>query len=636
MQNYLYHLKLTGKKILVILLLFTLSRLFFYILNAHYFDNVGKLEFIKLMFIGVRFDLSLFSWINFLFVLLYLIPFSLRDHKLYQNTIDLAMYLINSILLGTNFMDAKYFDFTNKRTTADIFSFVEQNKAEVKTLIPQFLLDYWYVVALWIVSIVLGWILFPKFKVGKAPSYLYNKRQNFFEYAGFVVVFGLLFLAARGTGLKPLTTSDAARFTNVQNTPIVLNTPFVVLKTFDKPYLKELHYFNEKELKANYSPIRNYSKGGEFRKMNVVIFIMESFSKEYIGYFNHGKGYTPFLDSLASQSLIIEHAFANGKRSIEAMPAIIASVPSLMEEPYLSSSYSTNLIQSLPNLLKNKGYYTSFFHGGTNGTMGFDNFAGIAGYDKYFGRNEYGNEKDFDGNWGIFDEPFLQFFANKMNSFKQPFFTTDFTLSSHHPYTIPAAHKNQFKAGTLPIHISISYADYSLKRFFQTASKMPWYKNTLFIITADHTAQAEKEYYQNRTGRYMIPIIYFCPSDPSLKGMKDIVSQQIDIMPSVLDYLHFPDSFFSFGSSCFNKDELHFALNLPDAHLQYIIGNYALNTDIEHISTVYDFVNDSLQKINLIHDKKSFLVQWDKQTKAFMQTYSFCLINNRMRVENFK
>ena len=163
--------------------------------------------------------------------------------------------------------------------------------------------------------------------------------------------------------------------------------------------LRVPEYYRQEEAESIYYPVHSFSRSSdEGEKPNVVLIIMESFSKEYSGYLNGNDGYMPFLDSLMQESLHFPNAFANAKKSLEALPAILASIPALMETPFVSSPYSANKINSLPRQLKNSGYHTSFFHGGINGTMGFDDF------------------------------------ARKLNTFPRPFFTCLFSLSSHHPY----------------------------------------------------------------------------------------------------------------------------------------------------------------------------------------------------------
>ena len=211
------------------------------------------------------------------------------------------------------------------------------------------------------------------------------------------------------------------------------------------------------------------------------------------------KGYTPFLDSLISVSKTFTVSIADGHKSIEAMPSVLASIPSL-ETPYIISPYANNTIQGLAELLGNKGYYTAFFHGAPNGSMGFDSFSKMAGFQDYYGKDQYPNPEDFDGVWGIWDEPFFKFFEHKLDNFKRPFFVSIFSVSSHHPFKVPEKYEGKFKKGPVPILQTIGYTDMALREFFNAASKEPWFDSTLFVLTADHTNELVHEVYQNDFG----------------------------------------------------------------------------------------------------------------------------------------
>lgn len=186
--------------------------------------------------------------------------------------------------------------------------------------------------------------------------------------------------------------------------------------------------------------------------------------------------------------MIFKNGFANGKLSMDALPSIVAGIPSLMTNSYISATYGTNTIQAYPSMLKGKSYHTSFFHGAFNGSQNFDKFAFIAGFDQYFGKNEYPHQGAEDGYWGIFDEEFMQFFCKKQTDFNQPFFSVLFSVSSHNPYPVPEKYRGKFPLGTAKIHESIGYADFALKQYFATAKKQDWFKNTLLVLTADHTS----------------------------------------------------------------------------------------------------------------------------------------------------
>ena len=102
-------------------------------------------------------------------------------------------------------------------------------------------------------------------------------------------------------------------------------------------------------------------------------------------------------------------------------------------------------------LLQKEGYHTSFFHGAKNGSMYFDQFMRTAGVKEFFGLNEYPNQDDYDGTWGIWDEPMLQWMSSKLNGFKQPFFSSIFSLTSHHPFVVPVKYRDQFPKGSVEV-----------------------------------------------------------------------------------------------------------------------------------------------------------------------------------------
>ena len=539
--------------------------------------------------------------------------------------------VVNGIILASNFADCEYFKFVNKRTTADILPYVFLSD-DLVTLMPRFIKDFWYLFLIWFSTIFALWYFYPKYiKPGKSKQIPWYKYiyQGIFS----ILLLGVFLIGFRGVRLKPLRIIDAARYTETRNIPLVLNTPFTLLKTIGNNQLTEKNYFTENEAKSYFNTVKDYSSNKNFRHQNVVILIMESFSKEYIGALSGNESYTPFLDSLIQHALVFPNAFANGKRSIEAMPSIIASLPTLMTSSYISSGYATNSINSLASLLKDKGYHTSFFHGGSNGTMGFDNFTYAAGIDEYYGMNEYGKNEDFDGNWGIFDEEFLQFYATKLNSFKEPFFSSLFTLSSHHPYTIPGKYEGKFKKGPLKILEAIGYSDFSLKQFFKTASEMPWFENTLFIITADHTAQAIKPEYKTNIGQFRVPIIFFHPADSSLQEKNDLITQQLDIMPSVLDYLDYDEPFISFGNSILRPLEDHFAITFQNGIYQFIENGYALiYNQNEGPIALYHFETDPLLKNDLLRTSQSTLNEMVKKIESIIQEYNRRMIRNEMVV----
>lgn len=442
---------------------------------------------------------------------------------------------------------------------------------------------------------------------------------------------GAAVIGARGgIQYKPLRMIAAARTTAVENIPLVASTTFSMLSTIGKEKLEEINYFPEKELSKYFYCVHQNDTAQPMQPLNVVLILLESFSKEYIGYYNDDKRFTPFFDSLITQSVSFPHAFANSKKSIEGIPAVIASLPALMEEPFITSPYNGGKINSMASELKKNGYYSAFFHGGNNGTMGFDNFAFAAGYDDYFGRNEYG-QQDYDGHWGVFDHKFYRWFAERMNGMKQPFFTTFFTISSHHPFKIPDELKGKFPKGDHPILESIAYADFALRTFFEFAQNQPWYSNTLFVITADHTGPSFSTQYETRKGIYEIPLLFFMPG--KLQPKEDFsVAQQCDVMPTVLGFLNVKQPFVAFGNNLFNASSKRFAASFLQDTYQLISDNYLIQFDETQLLNAYRWREDDLLlKNEFTGDETPFRNELNT-LKAIIQQYNHRVLNNRLAV----
>ncbi len=639
--NISYQLVLMYRFTLLIVL-FTICRLGFYYFNTEHYGDMTFPRFMLIMLGGLKFDVSGILFVNALYILLYHLPFIGRTSKLYRNILKYLFFVSNGIALAANVGDFFYFDFILKRSTADVLMFAgEQN---ILSLFGLFFVDYFAGVIFWIILMLIMIFAYTRIKTSQLQS---KKTKSFYISAVAWLLISAYFtvIGIRGgfTGTtRPITLGNAGVYTQKPlEMALVLNTPFSIIRTLDKQPLKEKKYFTEDELSSIYSAVHKYKPDTSqtFRPMNVVVLIMESFAKEYVGAYNKKldnssyEGYTPFLDSLIAESKCFQYSFANGRKSIDALPSVVASIPSMVN-PYVTSVYASNKINSLASLLKAKNYHTAFFHGAPNGSMGFDAFMKIAGYDQYFGMTEYNNDDDFDGSWGIWDEEFLQFMVDKINEFKEPFHAAFFSVSSHHPFKVPERYKGMFKKGTLDFHIPIQYSDMALRKFFQKASKMQWFDNTLFVITADHSNHAWHKEYKTFIGDFSIPILFYNRKDKDLKGMDStVVAQQMDIMPSVLDYLNYDKDFLAFGNNLFDKKAEKFAVNYNNSTYQFIQNEYVIHFRSDKVVGFYNYVKDPLLK-NDLKDKQSDLRQnMTKKLKAFIQEYNNRMIHNKTILE---
>jgi arylsulfatase A-like enzyme len=579
-------------RILTLLLAYTGMRLYFYLSNTLAFATIPQSQVLEAFVVGLRFDLSSVMTLTAPVVVADILATHLLKAKArLQRTISGLLFHVLYAAHLTNFIisvaDAKMYRFTNRRTNLDLFASIG---VDIKAQAPGLLLQFWpTVMASFGVFALLCWFLWnPKIFLNLSQYGQDGIQDQHLPVASSKIKSTLLvlsflalsFLAVRGGWQrKPLGSPHAFTYQPSPVAHLILNPVMSLLKAPPSDGIQRRHDFQDqasvkRRLAEDMVPI--VSRLPIAGKKNVVVIIVESLASEYVGAFNKGKGYTPFLDWLVERSVWFRESFANGRRSIDAMPAIFASIPAWREPPYITSSFSGNRIVPLPRTLKDYGYESFFFHGAANGSMHFDVFAQIAGFDHYVGLNEYppNRPRDIDGQWGVYDEPFLKWSVETLSASKRPFLAGLFTLSSHNPFTIPDDLRGRFPKGTLPIHESIGYADYSLAKFFESAEKQPWYKDTIFIITGDHTSLSDQPQYQNYVGRFRVPIILYAPDIPLPSIGSSKIASHVDIAPTLLDLLGIdtPDRQL-FGASLFEP-------SFPGRFVQWDYGFWHLRDDL--------------------------------------------------------
>jgi arylsulfatase A-like enzyme len=552
-------------------LVYAATRFLFAWLNRDLFPEVPWTSYIG----GLRFDASAIAWTNVLWVLAYL-AHPAPAHKGAQR-LQMALYIIpNAIALFFQFVDLEYYTFSLKRSTADFLQILSTGDDTV-SLAPAFIKDYWHILLLYLGAI--AFLVWTHHRSQERTKHIPTWPWRVGWRA--ITVTGMVIASRGGLQLIPLQPLDAARYGGASVLPVTLNTPFTLLMSWGKSTLQPVRYMSDAEA-GRYWPVHHHFTDTAMvgTRPNVVVIILESFSAQYSGRLSGGPGYMPFLDSLMGESLNMTKAYANGRRSIDGIPAILASMPELMDEAFITSPYASRPFTSLANVLGAEGYSTSFYHGGRNGTMGFDGFARSAGFETYVGLNEYtGAAEDQDGHWGVRDRPFLRFFAEGLNEQRQPFFSTVFTLSSHHPYELPAAEMARFKGGPLKIHPTLRYTDDALRGFFLYARQQPWFANTLFVITADHTADIDRNGQNyNKATDYWVPLLYHMPGAIA-PAQETRVTQHIDILPTVLDLIGHRSPFFSFGHSAWRKDGPPYAIMASNGIYQCVSDELHLQFD---------------------------------------------------------
>jgi len=627
--------KVLAYRLFLAYMFYMIARFLFYFYNSNLIKVDSWTDLFPLAYHGLAFDTTTILYVNSLFILLSILPFTINQQKGYQVGLKILYFTTNLIAFSLNFIDFIYYRYSFNRSTRASMDIVE-NETNKAALFGSFLIHYWHVFALFVVLSLLWVYLYGKQKV-KSDKPKLSLKYFFASTVSLLLIVALCIGGIRGDfrkSTRPINVVDASRFvTDASQSDFVLNTPFAVIRTWNTNTFQKVQLVDQPTVDSLLVPIKHY-KNNPKTKPNVVIFILESFGKEYISSFNKDeqikgyKGYAPFVDSLAQHSLIFTKAYANGYKSIHGMSSVLSGIPSF-KDAFTSSPYPKQKIESLVSVLKSEGYDTSFFHGAPNGSMGFLGFSNILGIDHYYGKNEYNNDQDFDGYWGIWDEPFFQYFNKTISAKKQPFMATLFSVSSHEPYIVPDQYKGKFPKGTNPMHQCVGYTDFALKQFFKAASKEPWFNNTIFVLVADHDNLIYYDKYYNDQYAHTVPILFYSPKF-NYKGVNNEWAQQIDIYPTILDMIGYDKPFRSWGRSLISDTKVPpFVMRYSSDLYQMMSGNYICTFDGQKAVGFYKR-NDYALKHNLIAHRNAEMNLLEKRCKAFLQDYMERIIDKKL------
>lgn len=629
--------------------IYFIARVVFFLENWSYFSSGLTFRHLAEMFRGgLVFDTSALMVTNSLYMVLMLFPLHLKETAAYQKVCRAVFLLVNGLALAVNLCDSVYFRFTMRRTTTTVFTEFS-NESNLGGVFLTETLRHFYLL---VVFAVVMWAAFRLYRMtGLRRSDVTWWRYDLAQLLSLVVLAPFVLGGIRGgwaKAVRPITISNANQYVNrPTEAALVLNTPFSLYRTIGKTvFVVPDYYTDAAEMEAVYHPVHQASAASAsdsaFVRKNVVVLIVESFGREYIGALNqtleNGRyaGYTPFVDSLVARSVTFKYSYCNGRKSIDGMPSILSSIP-MFVEPFFLTPASMNHVGGIASILAGEGYETAFFHGAQRGSMGFQAFARSTGFQHYYGREDFcadtrfGGDAEFDGMWAIWDEPFLQYYAAKMSEMKEPFMTAVFTASSHHPYAIPEKYKEVYPEEGIIMHKCIRYTDMALRKFFEKASHEPWFKNTIFVLTSDHTNMSDHLEYQTDLGGFCSPIIIYEPGNAERKPeVQDKIAQQIDILPTVLGMLNYPKPYFAFGIDVLNTPaDQTWAVNYLNGIYQYVKHGHVLQFDGGQSRALYS-LSDSLMRHNLLGQLPE-QAEMEREVKAIIQQYMSRMVQDRLQ-----
>ena len=645
MKTYSKPIPSVLRNLLLILLLSAACRVLYYLVNIHTFAELSFWDVVKLCLAGIRFDISAGLYHNIPYLVLALLPFAFRFTDKYQKFLKWVFIIPNAFWIVCNIADSVYFTYTSRRSTVSLFTELDGESNFPEIAANEIRLHWWVALA----CIVILYLLCKLYRRQKCASKVFNANDFLKHSAIFALTALLCVVGIRGTlnpAGHPINVKTANRYVSrpIEST-IVLNTQFTFYHSLlSEPYEKVEYFDDNDRMTEIFNSLHEPALAAPGSGKNVVILLLESFSASYSGYLselqgNPAKGYMPFLDSLMHESLIFRNSYTTGRKSIEALAAVNTAIPAFGEPVFLTKYFDDDM-EGIAAQLAAEGYKTAFWHGACATSLNITNINLKVGYQRHYSREDFGNEAEFDGIWAVWDEPFIEYFKSGIDTLQQPFLASIFTATSHHPFRIPAKYNGVFDEGTLPMHKCVGYTDHALREFFAAASKEPWYNNTVFVISGDHTNITDRPEYLTDNGLFEVPIIFYTP-DGSLKGLREGVASQTDIMPTLLGYIGCKRPYVAFGQDLLSTpDEDTFAVS-------YISGCYQLVKPAEGrlwllqhdgIETVglYDLDADPMMKQNLVDEESAAGIEqmMTDNLMAVVQQYMERIIDDRLVAGN--
>lgn len=639
---------LTILQFLYVVLVMEVLRVVFALYNA---DVVGRWDFSTLMQLcvaGLPYDFKAASYFNLPFLLMRFLPFSFVTGRRYMRISNIAYGVGNTLMLILAIGDIPYFAFSGARLRwqglLDLLG-----DTSMLGVLASYSLDYWWAFLLGLGVIASIWIVGFKPKADRATMPVNKvKKRRVLRTSASLLCLGLSFLCLRGGVSKhPLTLITAFDYiTDLRQYNIVLNTPFSVITTIGASHTVAVYDFYTPEQLSHirsslHHPIPAVDSllSAQHGK-NIVIINLESGGSVWLDTLAVNKEYAarnlqPFLNDLAGRSLAVRHTMGAGVRTIEGLTSIFGGFPTYGTLLYLSSPYSTDVLDAHPALLREMGYDTKYYYGGSHGAFSIDQLLGVAGFSEVTCKQKLSDELSAHGTWGVYDHELAEYAARDMSSLRQPFYAGMLTLQPHAPYETPDGIESVNDESEMLA--AVQYSDYAVRRFFEEAAKQPWFDNTVFIITADHGFRDLRNTdFMTHYLRDHITFLIYAP-DGSIKPriVEDRVLSQFDIGPTVLDIAGYPKDYVALGRSLFDPEAGGgFAVSFnSDTYIIYG-PNYTLllPPDMRSIAGVYDHKSDPTLSHPLSAPYPAEVDSLLTLGRAFIQDYSDRLRNNHMSI----
>jgi len=512
----------------------TSIRLIFMFIEKHNID-LGILIFVKTFLIGFIYDLlAVFYFLVPLIIYLLLVPTKIYNSKLHKIILSFIIVITLFIMIFTGVSEYFFWEEFGKRFNFIAVDYLVYTHEVLHNIEESYPLTY-ILSSIFLLSLLIVFYFKKYFFIKDNTTFLQR-----FKIAGVLLLIPVInFNIFDGQKLSNISN-------NIYNNELAKNGMYSLFSAFRHNEMKYSEFYktiNNQKVFENLRKLENFDdKTPKIvinkklkNKKNVIFIMVESLSAKYMGVYGNDKNITPYLDKLTTQSLFFNNLFATGTRTVRGMEAVTLSIPPTAGRSIIKRPINDNL-DSIGEVFKENGYKNFFIYAGYGYFDNMNNFFSKNGFNILDRLDFQNDEITFENAWGVCDEDLLNKTIQKANQLSQEnqlFFFFVMTTSNHRPFTYP---DNKID---IPSHSgrngAVKYTDFAIHEFLENAKKQPWFKDTIFVIIADHNgASAGKS--SLPLHRYKIPLIIYSPTNVKPKVITKL-SSQIDTMPTLFSLL---------------------------------------------------------------------------------------------------
>lgn len=580
------------------LFVFTIERITFFIYHAEKISRTSKIDKLKAFIYGSRLDLSISSYIILVPLLLLIINlFYSNKNRLnkFINSYTVVLFILISIL---GVIDLSiYSEWGSKLNSRAIeFLIFSPGEALASSASSPVLQSTFIAIGKIIVYLLLYYRIF------KYQHIEINKIWK--ESIAIIIYFLISIIMLRGgLQLAPINQSSVYYSNNLALNHTALNTTWNLMHSVlenhfstKNPYIR----MSDQEAKSIIDSLYQHKNKNEkfdtilkSERPNIVFIVLESFTSDVVQAFGGAKGVSNEISKLTNEGLAFQNIYASGDRTDKGMIAIMSGFPTQAVRSIMSQPEKFEKLPSITKTLKSHQYTTAFYYGGESEFANFRSYLMSASVDRIVDKRDFRKEQ-MNSKWGAHDGYLFDKALKDLGTLKEPFMGTILTLSSHEPFEVPI--ETPFKGKDLPSQFKKAayYTDQCVGKFIRDAQKEPWYKNTLFIIVADHGHRLPREYrtaYYTR--KYRIPLIFYGEVlNENYQHKKiDKIGSQTDIASTLLKQLNISDTAYKWSNNLLDLNSHPFAFYTYDDGFGWIDDDVKICLD--NVSQRVLFINSN-------------------------------------------